>query len=298
MDKRKNAIYNELYSRLCTKLELAEKFNKTTKTIENTVKDCYDIAYSKKLGAYYFKNLLPKLISYRNYFDLMKENFSNPLLKKDMMKITEEMQSDLDDIMIDTDTLSMLSRKIIQANIAINHNCVLRVSYEGNEKPKEEKYIQPNQIIATGAIYYLYVTYDQRNKKDVGERRQLAFNSIDNIEPIEYMSDQIFRTQDVGNSFGRYDEKSKRISLRLSGPAAHFFKREGLFQNDNFQFISEDSSYVIEMEMIYNYKTEVIKLLQQWMPQITIVSKTVEAQKILEEIKSNYDKFWDVAKAF
>ncbi len=293
MNERKNAIYNELYSKLCTKDELADKFSKTTKTIENTIKDCDDIGYSKKLGAYYFKNLLPQLISYRNYFDLVKENFSNPLLKKDTMKITEEMHSDLDNMMIDTDSLSALSKKIIQANIAINHNCVLRVSYEGNEKVKEEKYIQPNQIIATGAIYYLYVIYDQRNKKNIGESRQLAFNGIDNIEPIEYVSDQTFRTQNIGNSFGRYDENSKKILLRLSGPAANFFKREGLFQNDNFQFVSEDSSHVIEMEMIYNYKTEVIKLLQQWMPQITITSKSSEAEEILEDIKNNYKKFLD-----
>ena len=45
--------------------------------------------------------------------------------------------------------------------------------------------------------------------------------------------------------------------------------------------------------MIYNYKLEVVKLIQQWLPQITIVDDSEEAQEILEDIKRNYQTFID-----
>jgi len=292
VSKRKNDIYNKLFLQLCTKQFLANEFSVSTKTIENTIKSCKDIVYSKKLGAYHFENLLPQFISYQNYFSIFKNNLSNNILKKDILSITKNLSSNLDEIMIETESLSPLSKKIIQMNIAINHNCIVKLSYEGNNKPIEEKYIQPNQIITsnTSSTYYLYATYDKKNKKSVGSMRTLAFNSITHIEPIEYVKDIVFKTKKDGNEFGLYDD-GKKILLSLTGSAAHYFKREALFENKNFKFISEDSSHTVEMEMTYNHKIEVVKLLQQWMPQITIKSKSDEVKEILEEITNNYNKF-------
>ena len=292
MSKRKNAIYNKLFLQLCTKQFLADEFSVSTKTIENTIKSCKDIVYSKKLGAYHFENLLPQLISYQNYFSIFKNNLSNNILKKDILSITKNLSSNLDEIMIETESLSPLSKKIIQMSIAINHNCIVKLSYEGNNKPLEEKYIQAHQIITsnTSSTYYLYATYDKKNKKSVGSMRTLAFNSITHIEPIEYVKDGDFKTTKDGNEFGLYDEGEK-IMLSLTSSAAHYFKREALFENKNFKFISEDSNHTVEMEMTYNHKMEVVKLLQQWMPQITIKSQSNEAKAILEEITNNYNKF-------
>lgn len=292
MSKRKNAIYNKLFLQLCTKQFLAEEFSVSTKTIENTIKSCKDIVYSKKLGAYHFENLLPQQISYQNYFSIFKNNLSNNILKKDILSITKNLSSNLDEIMIDTESLSPLSKKIIQMSIAINHNCIVKLAYEGNNKPIEEKYIQPNQIITsnTSSTYYLYATYDKKNKKSIGSMRTLAFNSITHIEPIEYVKDGNFKTTKDGNEFGLYEE-GKKIMLSLTSSAAHYFKREALFENKNFKFISEDSDHTVEMEMTYNHKMEVVKLLQQWMPQILIKSDSEEAKEIIEEIKNNYNNF-------
>lgn len=292
MSKRKNAIYNKLFLQLSTKQFLADEFSVSTKTIENTIKSCKDIIYSKKIGAYHFENLLPQLISYQNYFSIFKNNLSNNILKKDILSITKNLSSNLDEIMIETESLSPLSKKIIQMSIAINHNCIVKLSYEGNNKPLEEKYIQTNQIITsnTSSTYYLYATYDKKNKKSIGSMRALAFNSITHIEPIEYVKDVVFQTTSDGNEFGLYDEGEK-IMLSLTSSAAHYFKREALFENKNFKFISEDSNHTVEMEMTYNHKIEVVKLLQQWMPQITIKSKSDAAKEILEDITNNYNKF-------
>lgn len=292
MSKRKNAIYNKLFLQLCTKQFLADEFSVTTKTIENTIKGCKDIVYSKKLGAYHFENLLPQQISYQNYFSIFKNNLSNNILKKDILTITKNLSSKLDEIMIETEFLSPLSKKIIQMSIAINHNCIVKLSYEGNSKPLEKKYIQANQIITsnTSSTYYLYATYDKRNKKSIGSMRTLAFNSITHIEPIEYLKDVKFKTTHDGNEFGLYNE-GKQITLSLTDVAAHYFKREGLFENRNFKFISEDTDHTIEIEMVYNSRIEVVKLLQQWMPQITIKSKSDETKEILKDITNNYNKF-------
>lgn len=297
MQDRIMKIYHHLFLGVCSKEYLAKECEVSIKTIENTIKKCDDIIYSKKLGGYHFKSLMPKHISYHNYFYLFKENLSNPILKKDMLTITSQLNSEIGKIMIDTNILSNLSKKIIQLNIAINHNALVKISYRGNNKPKESKYIKPNQIVTIGSIYYLYITYDTKNKKDIGGKRQLAFNSIEDIEAIEYKKDEIFKTDERGNSFGSFDNASI-ITLKLNSSVSHFFKREGLFQNPNYKFLSEDSEGIIEMEMRYNNKIEVIKLLQKWMPEISVINNSIRAKDILDDITINYQKFFDNHKLF
>ena len=287
MKKREIEIYNQLFLKRCSKKQLEEKFKVSTKTIENTTKLHDDIIYSKKLGSYHFKNLLPKYISYYNYFVLFQDNFSNPILKKDFIKITNQLNENLDEIMIDTSKLSNLSQKIIQLNIAINHNCIVKVEYKGYGKPKEEKYIQPNQIVVVDSIYYLYLTYDSKNKKDIGQSRQFAFNGIQNIESIEYINNKNFKTDVQRNSFGNYSD-AMSIFLKLKGNSAHFFKREGLFENPNYKFLSENDNGDINMELFYKSKIEVLKLVQQWMPLIEIDDSSKEADSIIDNIKKNY----------
>ena len=290
--KREIEVYNELFVKRYSKKQLEDKFEVSTKTIENTTKLHDDIVYSKKLGNYGFKNLLPKYISYYNYFVLFQDNFSNPILKKDFIKITNQLNENLDEIMIDTSKLSSLSQKVIQLNIAINHNCVVKVNYQSYGKAKEEKYIQANQIVVVGSIYYLYVTYDKRNKKNIGEPRQFALNGIQEIEFVEYLTDISFKTNVQGNGFGNYNNTSS-ISLKLKGDSAHFFMREGLFETPNYKFLSEEDNGDINMELFYNNKIEVIKLVQQWMPFIEIDDSYEEAQSIINDIKKNYSKLME-----
>ncbi len=292
MELRKIGIYNQLFKRLSTKQELADLFNVSTKTIENTIKECEDIVYSKKLSSYHFKDLLPNHISYQNYFILFKDSVANPIIKKDFLTISSLLHSKFNDTMIETSQLSELSRKIIKTEIAINHNCILKVEYTGNSKFKEEKYIQPKRIFTGGSIYYLSVIYDKRNKEKVGEERQFAFNGIESIEIVEYLKDTIFRSEQDGNAFGSYSN-IQTIRLKLHGASANFFKREGLFETNSFRFLSELTTNEIEIEMTYNYKLEVVKLVQQWLPQITIVDDSEKAQKIIKEIKNNYKTFTD-----
>ncbi len=292
MELRKIGIYHQLFKKLCTKQELADLFSVSTKTIENTVKECEDIVYSKKLGSYHFKDLLPNHISYQNYFTLFKDSVTSSIIKKDFLTISSSLHSKFDETMIETSQLSELSRKIIKIEIAINYNCTLKVEYVGNSKSKEDKYIQPKQIFSDSSMYYLALIYDNQNKKDVGKERQLAFNGIEAIEPIEYLKDTIFRSEKKYNAFGSYDN-AKTIRLKLHESSVNFFKREGLFETNSFRFLSEISTNEIEIEMTYNYKLEVVKLIQQWLPQITIVDDSEEAQVVIQEIKDNYQTFID-----
>ncbi len=290
MESRKIEIYNSLFFQTCSKKFLADKFSVSIKTIENTIKTCDDINYSKKLGKYHFKDLLPKYISYKNYFSIFKENFSNLILKKDMLKVTKQMNSNFSDCMINTMKLSTLSKKMIRTSIAMHHNCVLKVSYKGNKKNREIKYIQPNQIFIIGSVYYLALTYDKKNKKNIGEERTFAFNSLEDIEPSEYLNDAIFKTDISRNAFGSY-RNAKEIRLRLTDAAANYFTREGLFENESYTFITQESSQEIEIKMLYNDRLEVVKLIQHWMPQIKLIDISDEATKICEDIKNNFLSF-------
>jgi len=296
METRTIRIYNEVYLQTCTKDYLAKKFEVSTKTIENTIKECDDIVYSKKLGAYHFKNLLPSKISYQNYFHLFQDNLTNPILKKDMIKSIREVGTDLSEIMMDTKNLSELSQKIIKTNIAINHKCIIKIYYPRKGTPKPDKYIKPKQIITFDAIYYLTFEYDERNKTEWLEERPFAFNGIESIEEVEYLRDsEEFRTHKIGNSFGTVEDAKKKVTLKLYGHASYFFMREGLFESPYYNFIKSDSrGDKLTMEMIYNNNIEVIKLVQQWMPLIEIVNDSNYAKEVINGIKENYSKFINV----
>lgn len=47
------------------------------------------------------------------------------------------------------------------------------------------------------------------------------------------------------------------------------------------------------MEMIYNDEIEVFKLVQQWMPLISVVDDSENAREIITGIKENYVDFLD-----
>ena len=70
--------------------------------------------------------------------------------------------------------------------------------------------------------------------------------------------------------------------------------REGLFESPYYKFIKVDSTgSKVEMEMIYNSNIEVIKLLQQWMPLISVVNDSENSQKIIDGIRENFYDFLD-----
>lgn len=294
MKNRKIQIYNELYNKICSKDELAIACdNVSTKTIENTIKECDDIVYSKKLGGYHFKDLFPTQISYRNYFNLFQDNLSNPILKKDMIQSISKVGTDLSEIMMDTTKLSDLSKKIIKANIAINHKCIIKIYYPREDTPKQDKYIKPKQIITFDSIYYLTFEYDKRNKVEGLAERPFAFNGIQTLDEVEYLKDSDeFRTDEIGNSFGNVKDANHKVTLKLKDHAAYFFMREGLFESPYYKFISADAKgNHLTMEMIYNDKIEVEKLVQQWMPLISIVNDCNDAKELIEKIEQNYQDF-------
>jgi len=129
-----------------------------------------------------------------------------------------------------------------------------------------------------------------RQWENVGKERQFAFNGIEYIEPIEYLKNEVFKSNNDGNAFGSFDNE-KIIKLKLKDAAANFFKREGLFETHSFDFLSELSENMIEINMHYNNKLEVVKLIQQWLPLITIDDDSKDAQEILNKIKQNYQNF-------
>lgn len=290
MDERIKKIYQELYKTPRSKEYFAELFNVSTKTIENTISNYKsDITYDRKSSSYRFINFLPKYISHELFFNLFQNSIGNNVIKNDFIEIGKSINKDEDNsIMIDTSTLSDLAQRIILCDIAINHNCILEINYSGNSKPKEKKYIRPHTIISTGFTYYLYCSYDEINKKDVGEFRSLGFNGMAEINPYEYKKDTKFRIDQAGNAYGLY-EKDRFVSLKLMPYCANFFKREGLLQKENFDFLVEDQDGSIHINMYYNNVQEIISLIQQWMPQISIQKNIDLKKEIYSKIQSNFE---------
>lgn len=292
MENRIKRIYHELYTLPRSKEYLASLFEVSTKTIENTINNYQDdIVYDKKLSGYRFVNLLPKYISYESFFKLFENSIGNNIIKNDFIDLGKKInQSNIANYpMIDTSSLSNLAQKIISCDIAINHNCILQINYTGNSKPNEVKYIRPHTIISTGFTYYLYCSYDEINKKDVGEFRSLGFNGIENITSYEYIKDNKFKIEKMGNAYGLY-ERDRFVTLKLMPYCANFFKREGLLKKENFDFLAEDQDGSIHINMYYNNPQEIVSLIQQWMPQISIQKNLDLKQEIYSKIQANFEK--------
>lgn len=292
MENRIKRIYHELYSLPRSKEYFASLFDVSSKTIENTISNYQDdIVYDKKLSSYRFINSLPKYISYESFFKLFESSIGNNIIKNDFIDIGKKInQTNIVNYpMIETSSLSNLAQKIISCDIAINYNCILQINYTGHAKPNEIKYIRPHTIISTGFTYYLYCSYDEINKKDVGKFRSLGLNGIENITPYEYIKDNKFKIEKMGNAYGLY-ERDRFITLKLMSHCASFFKREGLLQKENFDFLLEDEDGSIHINMYYNNNQEIISLIQQWMPQISIQNNIELKKEIYSNIQSNFEK--------
>ena len=292
MNERIKSIYAKLYenSISCTKEKLAEEFKITTKSIENTIKEYKeDIIYDKKLKRYRFVSLLPKYITYKVFYNIFKDSIADEFIKDDFLAINNSINNTNDLIMIETDKLSDIVKKIIKFTIAINDNCILKVEYSGNGKDTEFKYIQPNTILSNGFSYFCYITYDELNKKDVGQSRTFKFTNMKSIEQISYVNNTIFKQDKIGTVFGSF-QQDKYITLVFNRISGDFFKSNNMFNNPKYEIVVGLGSDNVIVKMYYNniYK-EVVKTIQQWMPNIRIHDSDPLKDKIYEIIKSNYE---------
>lgn len=292
MKKRIKCIYTELYGGLKTKVYFAELYGVTTKTIENTVAKAEgDIVFDRKLGGYRFKNLLPKYIPHDVFFRLLRNSISNEVIKQDFAFLAKKIQKkELDLPLISTHDLSSMVQKIIMAEVAIRFNCVIQMRYLGNKGEVEDKFVRPHRINTSTNTYYLYGEYDARNPKNVGEMRSFAINGIQSILPIEYIKDGGFFQEGHGNAYGMIS-KEKSVRLRLRGAAANNFKREGWANKEVFDLLHEEPDGNIIVLMYYNKMAEIMKLIQFWMPLITIQDERDIAEKVYGEIQKNIHDF-------
>lgn len=282
-------IYEALYSdKETTKENLTKILNVSSiKTVESYIKDIEDIFYDIDIRQYRFKELLPKYITIGALNKIISNSVVNKLLRNDFGLITNNTSFSMNE-MIDTSDLSGLCKKIIMFSSAIKYNCVLKIDYKGlSSKPLEEKYVEPHSYFTNGFTYYSYISYNKRNAEHIGEERTLAFNSIGNIEAIEYIKDGEFKRDTTGNAYGSF-KKDKYVLLNIENEAASFFKRELIFNNDAFELMDEELDGVsITVKMYYNHINEIIKLIKQWMPQISIFGNVELKNKVYQKVKED-----------
>ena len=289
MGNRMTQLYIEIYKTPQNKEYFADLFGVTIKSIENlTKKYRNDIMYDRKLGKYRFEKLLPTHIPIKTFFEVFQNSIANQLVKNDILSIVNmiSLYKTERSNMIKTDELSIFSQYIISCHVAIINNCTLKIEYTGNNKLRETKFIKPHHISSNGYTYYLYASYDKKNKKNIGEHRSFAFNSIHTIEGIEYLKDGILSIKGKGNAYGMVN-KDKYVLLQLAPGAAAFFKRERQFEREEFEFITENFDESVSIKMYYNNTDEIKHLIQGWMPQIKIEKESDLKNKIYAEIQSH-----------
>lgn len=295
MNERMIKIYQALYAKdNCTKEKLMEYLGVSSiKTVENNIKSLDEITYDLKLRKYRFIELLPTYIPNESFFNIFKNSIVNKLLRNDFFLLKEDISSLKTNTMIKTSELSSLAQKIIMFYNAINNNCILKVEYKKYNSDLGYKYIKPNTIFSNGFTYYAYITYAKENKVNIDETRTFAFNAIGKIEPIEYVGNENFQKEEKGNAFGSF-KKDKYVILNLHKQSANFFKREMLFNNDAFELINEElGGESITVKMYYNNEFEIVKIIQQWMPEITIQNNIDLRNKVYSIISSNFSRLKD-----
>ena len=175
-------------------------------------------------------------------------------------------------------------------NIAMNDNCILDIEYsKPGSSEIENKFVQPNTIFTNGFTYYCYITYDEKNKKNVGEQRTLAFSSIGNIKADTYITNKTFKIEQKGNAFGPFS-KEKYILLEFDRISSGFFQRERMFDFGQYEIIEMDfETGIYIVKMYYNsLDIEVLKIIQQWMPHIRVHPTDENKNLIYEKIKTNF----------
>jgi hypothetical protein len=192
--------------------------------------------------------------------------------------------------MIETSKLSKIAQRIIMFSIAMNDNCMLNIEYtKPGSNEIENKFVQPNTIFTNGFTYYCYVTYDEKNKKDVGKQRTLAFTRIGNIKANTYITNKVFKIEQKGNAFGPFN-KENYVLLEFDRLSSSFFQMEKMFDSGQYEIIEMDMKTGIYIVKMYynNLEIEVLKIIQQWMPHIKVHPTDENKDLIYENIKRNY----------
>lgn len=294
MNERVKDIYLKLYENntLCTKENLASKYDVTIKTIENTIKPYADeILYDRKLKRYRFANLLPKYIPYKTFYNIFKESINDKFLREDFFIIDNLINKDNDLFMIKTDKLSEMSKKIIMFTIAINNNCVIKVEYASNGEEAYFRWMKPHTIFQDGFSYYSFATYDKRNSKDVGVTKSFRFDKIGKIELEEYLENEILKKDMKGNKYGEYS-KDQYVILIFNKTSGSFFESSGLFSKPEYEVIVGLNSDNVTVKMYYNnLNLEVISMLQRWMPNIKVHPDDTLKEEIENQIRKNLKIF-------
>jgi len=287
MDNKLFLLYDLITRGVYSKDTLANKLNVTTKTIENKVKlSNGDIVYDKKLKAYRFTSILPKMVSYGYLLEVISNGVDNMDVSADIKNISTLINNK--NILVGTSTLSETLQTVLSIQTAINHNIVLNINYVGNDNAKKNKIICPNQIVYSNSKYYLYVTYDKKNKVNVGEQRTLFINSISNITKERYEQNVAFQTNYKGNAFGKYCN-NKYVELIFSGASARYVKRERI-QSMHYEIISEDfTGDKVLVKYYYNNTLEIISLIQRWMPMVRFAYNDDFSKNIYDKILSNFN---------
>lgn len=149
--------------------------------------------------------------------------------------------------------------------------------------------MQPNTIFTNGFTYYGYIIYDEKNEKNVGEQRTLSFSRIGNIKADTYITNKIFKIEQKGNAFGPFS-KDNYVLLEFDGLSSNFFLSEKMFDTGQYEIIEMDiKTGIYIVKMYYNsLDIEVLKIIQQWMPHISVHHTDKNRNLIYKKIKTNF----------
>lgn len=267
-----------------TKKELMEEFNVSDKTIHRDLTErliylpiCYEKPYyfleSYALGKLSFEDMknFAAISGVKHLFPSLSNDFITDLLnvKINAVYLVKSLGHE-----------SITSKKgdFQSLSVAILHHTPIRCTYK--EKSRE---LHPYKLVNQQGIWYLVAEED-------GVLKNFSFTKIEKLTRVEGMTfepkKELIETIQK-NEATWFSQKSIEVTLRINASVSEYFLRRDVFPN---QTIVDHSDDHLILSTKVSYDEEILRIVQYWLPHITIIEPTHLHDKLLQTMQGYLTK--------
>ncbi|BCO29034.1 hypothetical protein MIZ03_3945 [Rhodoferax lithotrophicus] len=260
---------------------LAEEFNVNLRTIQRDLNERFSfLPIEKTDGRYYLQPTFLGKLSLRDV-----DQFANLAGVRGLFPtLSNEFLRDLFDSRIQSawlvkghpyEDLAGKEQLFQQLEQAILQHRKITYSYQKDEGSKTYTYVEPYKLVNHDGIWYLA-------GKD-GEKLK-AFTLV-KIDRLQVSPDTFSVDPAVNQTLAQEDdiwlnEKKLEVVLKISGPAANYFKRRKLLANQVIEKELEDGGMLVSSKVAH--VNQILPTVRHWIPHIRIISPE-ELQATLEK---------------
>lgn len=254
--------------------ELAPEFNVSVRTIQRDLKHFESILVKEgclyrlepnSLGKLNLKNLqdFVTLSGIGELFPSMDCNFIKEILKHPIYLVKNQGYENF----TDTRLFNILS-------LAIKNHRILTFDYA--QKPRNA---QPYKLINNYGVWYLLALENNQLKNFTLSKISNLITSDERFQPSQKLLEQIKQNKNLW-----FAQKESEVILQISSEAFAYFFRKPILPHYT---ILDKSDTSLTISTKFAYDDEILRLVQQWIPYITILSP----QSLQDKLRKNLEQY-------